>query len=322
MARVYLVTGSSGCIGAWTVAELVREGEQVVALDADPGPGRLPLLLEPGELERVTRVVGDVTDHRRLEEIVGYYAITNVIHLAALQVPFCRSDPRRGAQVNVGGTIEAFEVARTNRTLSHSVYASSVAALGGGGTGGDRASAPSTLYGGFKRANEGTASVYREADGVSSIGLRPHTVYGVGRDQGLTSAPTFAMLAAATGVPYRIPFGGGLQLQLARDAASAFIAASRLEYEGASVHNLPGHSVTMDAVVEAIAAVVPEAAASIAFDETPLPFPSNLDSSPFAALVGATAETPLVAGVRDTVAHFRRLVSDGLVRAPVTERGS
>jgi nucleoside-diphosphate-sugar epimerase len=221
--------------------------------------------------------------------------------------------------VNVGGTINAFEIARSNRTLSHIVYASSVAAVGAGD---DRSSAPSTLYGVFKRANEGTASVYWEVDGVSSIGLRPHTVYGVGRDQGLTSAPTYAMLAAATGIPYRIPFGGEVQLQYARDVASAFIAASRLEYEGASVHNLPGASVTMHAVVEAIAAAVPESAGPIAFDEAPLPFPSDLDSSSFAALVGATGETPFVDGVRETVVRFRRLVSDGMVRAPLIEPGS
>ena len=48
---------------------------------------------------------------------------------------------------------------------------------------------PSTLYGVYKRANEGTATVFAAERGVPSVGLRPHTVYGVARDQGLTSAP-------------------------------------------------------------------------------------------------------------------------------------
>ena len=64
---------------------------------------------------------------------------------------------------------------------------------------------PGTLYGVYKRANEGTAHVYWADHGVASVGLRPHTVFGPGRDQGLTSAPTTAMLAAACGRPYRDP---------------------------------------------------------------------------------------------------------------------
>ena len=85
---------------------------------------------------------------------------------------------------------------------------------------------PGTIYGVYKRANESTAAVYLAENGVSSTGLRPHTVYGVGRDQGVTSAPTTAMLAAAAGTPFTIPYGGAAQLQLARDVARAFIAAS------------------------------------------------------------------------------------------------
>ena len=87
------------------------------------------------------------------------------------------------------------------------VYASSIAAYGPAGTlGGD--DQPSTLYGVHKRANESTALRYAEDYGVPSIGLRPHTVFGPARDQGLTSAPTVAMLAAAARVPNHIPFGG------------------------------------------------------------------------------------------------------------------
>jgi nucleoside-diphosphate-sugar epimerase len=297
--RVYLVTGAAGCIGAWTVAELVRAGERVVAFDLQPGPGRLRLLLDAGELEAVEPVVGDLTRLEELEAVVDGHGVTNVIHLAALQVPACRADPPLGSRVNVTGTINVFELAKRRPTLSHLVYASSVAALG--------EPVPSTVYGVFKRANEGAASVFWETEGVASIGLRPHTVYGVGRDQGLTSAPTHALLAAATGAPYRIPFGGPLQLQYARDVAGAFIAASRLEYAGASVHNLGGVETTIAEVVATIAEVVPDSTGAITYDETPLPFPSGLDSSSFAELAGPTPETSLRDGVRETVQRFREL---------------
>ena len=50
MSERFLVTGAHGCLGAWTVAELVREGTDVVAFDVAPGNGRAELLLAEEEL--------------------------------------------------------------------------------------------------------------------------------------------------------------------------------------------------------------------------------------------------------------------------------
>jgi nucleoside-diphosphate-sugar epimerase len=143
-------------------------------------------------------------------------------------------------------------------------------------------------------------------------------VYGVGRDQGLTSAPTTAMLAAATGVPYRIPYGGSSQLQLARDVARAVIGASTSRAGGATVHTLPGPRVSISDVIEAIAEVVPGSAGTIAFDDVALPFPEEADSGSFADVVPGFETTPLGEGVRTTVERFRALASDGILTAPAT----
>ena len=51
MTDRFLVTGAHGCIGAWTVAELVREETEVVAFDVAPGYGRAGLLLDQGLLD-------------------------------------------------------------------------------------------------------------------------------------------------------------------------------------------------------------------------------------------------------------------------------
>ena len=85
---------------------------------------------------------------------------------------------------------------------------------------------PSTLYGVSKLADEGIARVYRADAGVSSIGLRPYVVYGVGRDQGMTSGPTAAMLAAARGEPSHIGFSGVAQYDYAPDVARAAVMAA------------------------------------------------------------------------------------------------
>ena len=117
------------------------------------------------------------------------------------------------------------------------MYASSIAALAVGG-----AEHPSTLYGIFKRANEGTAERYFLDYEVSSIGLRPHTVYGPGRDQGLTSAPTAAMVAAVEGRKFHIPYGGAAQFQYTADAGEAFVRAERGPRGGSvrAQHRRPG----------------------------------------------------------------------------------
>lgn len=305
----FLVTGAHGCIGSWVVHELIADGYPVTTFDLSPEPVRLRLLLgdRAGDVAHVT---GDITDLAAVARAIDEHGTTNVIHLAALQVPLVRADPPLGARVNVLGTVNVFEAA-AKRELAPIVYASSIAAYDTRGT---MDGQPSTLYGVFKRANEATAVVYHAETAVSSVGLRPHTVYGVGRDQGLTSAPTVAMLAAAARVPYAIPYGGGAQLQLARDVARAFIAVSLADTEGAAVHNLPGHAVTMAEVVEAIADVVP--GASVSSTGAGLPFPTEVDATSFAALVPTFAQTPLADGVRETTEHFRTLLSRGLVAPP------
>jgi nucleoside-diphosphate-sugar epimerase len=292
----FLVTGAYGCIGAWTVHELVQDGRDVVTFDLSTEPRRLRLLTDA----EVPHVAGDIASPDDLER--AFDGVTNVIHLAALQVPLVRANPRAGAQVNVLGTVNVFEAAK-ERGLGV-VYASSIAALDvDGGTAGP----PSTLYGVFKRANEHTAKVYLAEHGVPSVGLRPHTVYGIGRDQGVTSAPTTAMLAAAAGREYTIPYGGACQLQLARDVAHAFIAASLAPIEGAEVHNIPGRKIAIADVVAAIGA------GGIGYDDVRLPFPEEVDGASFAARYTNYAETPLEEGVATTIERFRELLAEGRV---------
>jgi len=301
----FLITGAYGCIGAWAVHELVRDGREAVTFDLSNEPRRLRLLLGD-DVETVPHVVGDITDGASLEHALEEHGITNVIHLAALQVPFVRADPPLGARVNVLGTVNVFEAAKRFE-LAPIVYASSVAALDAdAGVVGP----PSTLYGAFKRANEHTARVYFAENGISSVGLRPHTVYGVGRDQGVTSAPTTAMLAAAAGRPYTIPYGGACQMQFARDVARAFIAAGDANATGAEVHNLPGARTPIADIVAAIGVE------SIGYDDVVLPFPEEMDATSFRELVPGFADTPLDEGVELTMKRFRELLAEGLVTAP------
>ena len=161
----FLVTGACGCIGAWTVHHLLDQGASVVALDQSDNPHRLKLVLTEGELLRLPRAQVDITDLSAVGRTLDSYGITNVIHLAALQVPFCRANPPLGAQVNVVGTVNILEAIASRRArMAPVVYASSIAAYGATDRADDRSprpdsGIPATLYGVYKRANEAAADV-------------------------------------------------------------------------------------------------------------------------------------------------------------------
>jgi UDP-glucuronate 4-epimerase len=314
--RRFLITGALGAIGVWTMRSLLEDGHGVVALDVGAAAHRLPIALEPGQIDAVVRVTGDITDLGVVERAIDEYAITDVVHLAALQVPFVRADPALGARVNVVGTVNVFEAVRRRRDrIGPVVYASSIAAYGAAGTLAAN-DLPGTLYGVQKRDNEGTAVRYFEDYGVSSIGIRPHTVYGPGRDQGLTSAPTTALLAAAARVRYRIPFGGSAQMQYTPDVGAAFARAAQLEHEGAAIHDLGGPVLAMADLAGVIEAARPEAAGLVTTTGDPLPFPSEMDGSGFESLVGDRPMRPVADGVADALGRFERLLADGLVEPP------
>ena len=305
-----LVTGALGCLGAWTLKALLDLGEEPVGYDLGGDDARLRLVLAEEELARVTLLEGDVTDGDALGRALDEHEITQVVHLAALQVPFCRADPARGAHVNVFGTVVVLEAVKARRErIPGLAYASSTAVYNAtdpspapesGGT------APSTLYGTYKLANEGTARVYWQDDRVASVGIRPYVVYGPARDQGLTSGPSLAMDAAARGEGFEIGYTGVVQYDLAADVGRAFALAARAATDGAHVANFPGEAASLEEVVAAIEEAAPEVAGRVTFTDTRLPFPERLESGLLERLIGPVPRTPLAEGVRQTVEHFRK----------------
>jgi nucleoside-diphosphate-sugar epimerase len=308
VAERVLVTGALGCLGAWTIAAVLEAGDEPVGYDLGDDRSRLQLVLGARAAE-IDVVTGDIADREALERTLDRQQITRVVHLAALQVPFCRDDPVLGATVNVVGTVNVLEaVKRRLDRIAGIVYASSAAVYGPldpspaperGGT------APGTHYGVYKLANEGNARVAWQDDAVPSLGIRPYVVYGPGRDQGLTSAPTLAMAAAARGEGHRIGYGGTVQYDYAPDVGRAFARAALAVREGASVANFPGVVADMAEVVAAIEAAAPEVAGAVTWDEIELPFPEALEAVVLERELGPLRRTSLADGVAATVARFR-----------------
>lgn len=314
----FFVTGALGCLGAWVVRNLIQEGVSTTVYDLGGSQHRLKLIMSDDELAQVRFISGDVTDLSAVETALRDSAATHIIHLAALQVPFCKADPALGSRVNVVGTVNMFEAAK-RVGLKRIVYASSIAVYGSrseypdGLVKHDAPANPLNHYGVYKRANEGTAKIYWLDDGISSIGLRPYTIYGPGRDQGLTSTPTKAMLAAAAGQSYHITYGGYNGFQYTDDVAKIFIQAARASAEGTGVYNLRGSIAHVSEVVDAIHAVVPDV--GITFEQKPLALPDGFEDVELVKAIGPVPEIPLAEGVASTIYHFRQALAEGKITA-------
>jgi UDP-glucuronate 4-epimerase len=313
-----LVTGGTGCIGSWVVRNLLQDGVPVVVVTAGRNFRNLKLILTDSEFDRITFVTADITDIEALESASRRHGIDRIIHLAGLQLPFCAADPARGAIVNVVGTVTVFELAK-RLGIGRVVYASSAAVYGPRDRYAETTLAPdapfwpTSHYGVYKIANEQGAAVYWQNDGISSIGLRPHTVYGPGRDRGMTSKPTLAMIAAAAGRPYNIGFGGRYQFQHTDDAASAFLRAARVPFEGAAVFNIGGSTHGVDEIVERIGECEPGSRGTITAEEGVLSLPEAFDGRPMVEALGPYEETPLEEGVSRTLDCYRAGLRRGIL---------
>jgi len=315
--KSFLVTGAQGCIGSWVVKNLVEENVKTVVYDLSRDTRRLSMTMSQDQIASVKFIEGDILDFERLNRAVEQERITHIIHLAGLMVPVCKANPRQGAMVNVVGTINIFESALAHREqVERIVYASSAAVFGPedfyDGPVPTRAQLlPMTHYGVFKQCNEGNARVYFLDHGISSVGLRPYTVYGPGRDFGLTSDPTKAMKAAVVGRPYRIAFGGMTDMQFVDDTARTFIRCAEAPISGAKVYNVKGALASIDEVISVIERLLPQARGLITHSDAIIPIAADIDDSELVSEIGQIPKTPLEEGISRTINIFRHLQEQG-----------
>ncbi len=312
-----LVTGSEGCIGAWVLRSLLERDLEVVAYDVAGELYRLSLIAPAAARTRVRVQTGRIEDAARLKTLVRAEGITHIVHLAAVLMPYCQRHPVEGGRINVIGTLNIFEAARDAGRPVRIVYASSSAVWGPPEAHPDRplteqdSPKPSTHYGVFKQANEASARAFFLSDGISSVGLRPWTVYGVGRDTGLTADPTLAMKAVALGAPYQIRLSGCMDLQYVEDVAEAFVRCLLAPLAGAYVFNLAGDVISMEELIALLDRLRPGACRLITASGPPVPVACRMSDAALRAAVPDLPKTPLEQGVRRTIEQFERLHREG-----------
>jgi nucleoside-diphosphate-sugar epimerase len=154
--------------------------------------------------------------------------------------------------------------------------------------------------------------VYFLDAGLSSVGLRPFSVYGVGRDAGLTSDPTRAMKAAVVGRPFHIRFSGTSDFIHVDDVAAAFVECADRGPDGAHVFNLHGETRTVPEMLEAIDRSLPVGARGlITYGGPSIPMPPALDDTALRSVIADLPRTSVEDGVRDTIQRFTALHASG-----------
>jgi nucleoside-diphosphate-sugar epimerase len=164
--RRILVTGASGQIGSELTPRLreIYGKENVIASDL-----RNPMK-DDGPFELL-----DVTDAKKLDEIVVEHAIDSIVHLAALLSASGEQRPNVAWHVNIDGLYNVLEVAR-NRKLLRVFNPSSIAVFGPEtpreNTPQETVTKPRTIYGITKVTGELLGNYYYQKWGVDVRGVR------------------------------------------------------------------------------------------------------------------------------------------------------
>lgn len=319
-----LITGASGCIGAWVTKQLLEQGHEIVIYDQVTEPVRLRHIAPADAIAKIRFITGSIEDTESVKRVVREEAVTHIVHLAAVLMPFCQQNPVKGALIDVIGTLNVFEAARDAMLNSgryiRVVYASSSAVWGPEDAYDGRAVSdsdpllPATHYGVFKQSNEGNARVFYTANEISSVGLRPWAVYGFGRDGGLTADPSLALKAVAKGEKFHIRLSGFMDLQYVEDVAGIFIGCLFSDKQGAYAFNLAGDIVSMDDFGSKVEEVRPGAGALITNGGATVTVNYKMKAEGLLDyLDGVVPRTPLEEGIAGSLEIFDRLAASGQI---------
>jgi len=330
----YLITGAQGFLGAYILKKLLRESQHVVGIDLSTRPKILKQVLTKEELDRVNLTHINITELNHLQAFCNHYEPTHIIHLAGAQVPACKKNPSMGGLVNVVGTANVFQAVRdsiADKKVQSVVYASSAAICGpmddyiGPDVHDEDNHVPRTAYGVYKLATEGLSRIMWQDHQIPSIGIRPYTIFGVGRELGVTSDVTKAIKSAVLGKIYKIGFKGRCVFNYCPDVAQIFIDAAHAlpSNPGAYTANISHYSGTVEEFVSIIHELLPHSKTriSISNDAANLPFPTSFSQHTLDALLPSVPATPLRKAIEETIEHFEWLEDHDLLHTDDLPRG-
>jgi UDP-glucose 4-epimerase len=276
-----MITGGTGFLGSYLTRYLVCEkgveGKDLVLFDRYPNRERV------GELAgEVNVVTGDITEPSEIAAAIKNYKIDQIFHLAAILGDPSPAQVVSYMKVMCDGTLNIFEAARIFG-IKRVVYASSVAVYGRASFRGkkptdeldeDDPPAPGTFYGMCKLYSENLAALYNRRFGLETVGLRPTSVFGLGRGargsyasgllppQGVhyMVLPELAALGQAVEMP---PDDTEADWIYAADAAEAWYLAMTTPSPPRRVYNLSAERRRMADVTDHLRKLLPDAPITI-----------------------------------------------------------
>jgi UDP-glucuronate 4-epimerase len=256
-----LVTGGAGFIGSHVCGRLLGEGHAVWAFDDlndfyDPNIKRGALRELQAAARPFTFVFGDLTDRPAVDELFASSAFDQVIHLAARAgVRPSLQEPALYQRVNVEGTVNVLEAARTHRVRKVTI-ASSSSVYGVNSkvpfSETDPIFSAISPYAASKLACEALGHVYHHVYGMDIAMLRFFTVYGPRQRPDLAIHKFTRLIAAGKPIPI---FGDGSTARdytYVTDTVEGVMACTRQEF-GFEIFNLgESQTVTLARLVELI----------------------------------------------------------------------
>lgn len=251
-----LVTGGAGFIGSHTAEQLAAESCELIILD-NLSSGILSNLDNCMKTKRVSLTQGDIRN-RSIVDQTTMRDIDAIVHLAAIvDLETCRQNPQLAEEVNVKGTLNVLESARTH-DVKCIVYASSAAVYGDTTklpVSEEDEPKPLSVYGDTKLKGERHCLQYMREYGLRVVSLRFFNVFGprqTARQYG--GVITEFMKKLSRNQP-PIIFGDGSQTRdfvNVKDVAQAIISALDVK-EAKGVYNIgTGKETRIDRLAEAL----------------------------------------------------------------------
>lgn len=318
-APLVVVTGGAGFIGSHTVDRLLEHGHRVVVLDDFRTGKRANLArwadrpLAAGGLEIVTCDVSHGIFAALAPVTAAHGPVDRIVHLAAqVSVVHSVANPLADMAVNYGGTLHVLEYARAHR-VRKVVLASSAAVYGDVAAlpvGEDAPTRPVSPYGIDKLASEHALACYAQVHGVPTAALRFFNVFGPRQDPSSPYSGVISIFAdrARAGLPLTI-FGDGSQTRdfvYVGDVVRAIVAALGSDAPAAcagAAFNVGGGRET--SVLQLAREVVALCGGRSEIVHAPARAGEIVRSvaavGRLAEVLGVTAATPLVDGLRATL---------------------
>lgn len=325
-----LITGGTGFLGSYLARHLTLEKglTDIVLFDQHPVYSRIEEIRD-----RVTVVAGDVLQPAEILSAFKKHDVDRVIHLAFILGEPDPGRPLTYLNVQCMGTANVFEAARIHG-VRRLVYASSVAVFGHNTptlstpANEDVAPVPDSLYGACKLWSEHVAAVYHRRYGLDTVGLRPCSVFGLGRGQrgsyasGLTPIPDQPHYMV---LPERAALGEAIEMPpdeeiadwiYAADAAEAWYRALVVENPPHRVYNMRSEQRPIGDLTAHLRRLLPDATITVGTKKG-----SNLqlmDNSRLVKELGFTAKYTVESGLEDYLNRVRQM--NGLEALPVPVR--